>query len=205
MSIPIDYDHLFALRVLLQDEYDSESDIMIDLRRELLNIGVPETELVDSLARFYELYDIQISKQTITQVFENIQNHQTQIQNYINMINNEMLQVIQQELNIQEQELGGIEQQNNQEQNDQEQNDQEQEQNNQEQEQEQNEQEQELNDQEQELNDQDEYADLPPLEPHPLNTGLGNVQISIQQIDTFSVIQNLNSNLLNVLAGVNPM
>jgi hypothetical protein len=74
MSVPIDYDHLFALRVLLQDEYDSESDIMIDLRRELLNIGIPENELVDSLARFYELYDIQISKQTITQVFENIQN-----------------------------------------------------------------------------------------------------------------------------------
>ena len=88
MSVPIDYDHLFALRVLLQDEYDSESDIMIELRRELLNIGVPDNELVDSLAHFYELYDIQISKQTITQVFENIQDHQPQIQmnQFINMM-----------------------------------------------------------------------------------------------------------------------
>ena len=98
MSLHIDYDYLFALRLQLQDEFENESDIIIELKYELLNKGVQEDEIVNTLYIFYELYGITMSKETITQVLKetNNFNHSNNLQHtglnqFINIINSQLI------------------------------------------------------------------------------------------------------------------
>ena len=100
MSLHIDYDYLFALRLQLQDEFENESDIIIELKYELLNKGVQEDEIVNTLYMFYELYGITMSKETITQVLKennkfnhsnNLHHSAANLNQFINIINSQLI------------------------------------------------------------------------------------------------------------------
>jgi hypothetical protein len=70
------YSYLFAVRVALQDTYESESYIIRELKNYLLDIGKDHNEINQILYGFYQYYGIDIQLNTIEQV---------------SIINNEML------------------------------------------------------------------------------------------------------------------
>jgi len=61
------YDELFAFRVMLQDDFENESDIIRELRYELLQRGMPQNDIPNFLKNFYEKYGINISLNTINE------------------------------------------------------------------------------------------------------------------------------------------
>ena len=63
----IDFDQLFALRVMLQDDYENESDIIKELRYELIQLGMAPENIPDLLKNFYENFRINISLNTINE------------------------------------------------------------------------------------------------------------------------------------------
>lgn len=67
MEPTIDFDQLFALRVLLQDDFENESDIIKELRYELLQLGMTEANIPSFLKNFYENFGINISINTINE------------------------------------------------------------------------------------------------------------------------------------------
>jgi hypothetical protein len=67
MEPSIDFDQLFALRVMLQDDYENESDIIIELRYELIQLGMTPENIPNFLKNFYEHFGINISLDTINQ------------------------------------------------------------------------------------------------------------------------------------------
>lgn len=60
--------YLFALRVSLQDTYNNESDIIRELKKDLLLSGTNSNEIDNSLQQFYQYYGIDIPLDTIQQV-----------------------------------------------------------------------------------------------------------------------------------------
>jgi hypothetical protein len=77
------YSFLFAVRISLQDNYNNESDIIIELKKYLIDIGENYSTIKQTLFGFYQYYDIDIDIATIEQAL-----------NYDNQILNEMLGVI---------------------------------------------------------------------------------------------------------------
>jgi len=71
----IDFDQLFALRVMLQDDYENESDIIIELRYELIQLGMIPENIPNFLKNFYEHFGINISLDTINQTLTQTQQH----------------------------------------------------------------------------------------------------------------------------------
>lgn len=68
----IDFDHLFALRVLLQDDYENENDIINGLAIELMNNGATVEQVPNILKEFYEKFGINLSDTTISSVTNRI-------------------------------------------------------------------------------------------------------------------------------------
>jgi hypothetical protein len=83
MEPSIDFDQLFALRVMLQDDYENESDIIIELRYELIQLGMIPENIPNLLKNFYEHFGINISLDTINQTLTPQHNH-----NISNILNN---------------------------------------------------------------------------------------------------------------------
>jgi hypothetical protein len=67
-SIEEQYSYLFAVRVALQDSYESESDIIRELKNYLLDIGKNPHNINQTLHGFYQHYGIDIQLHTIEQV-----------------------------------------------------------------------------------------------------------------------------------------
>ena len=76
MDTNFSFEELLALRVVLQDEYENESDIIKELRYELLQKGMHENDIPEYLKTFYDLYGINISLNTINETINNIRNRQ---------------------------------------------------------------------------------------------------------------------------------
>jgi hypothetical protein len=66
MTIP--FDDLFALRVVLQDEYDDETDIIYELKHELSTKGLTVDMVNKYLVDFYTNFGIDISEESIKSV-----------------------------------------------------------------------------------------------------------------------------------------
>ena len=75
------YDDLFAYRVMLQDEFENESDIIRELRYELLQRGMPQADIPNFLRNFYQTFEINISLNTINETLDTEQAHQMPFQN----------------------------------------------------------------------------------------------------------------------------
>ena len=78
-SIEEFYSYLFAVRIALQDRYENESDIIIELKKYLLDIGELPDTISQTLYNFYQHFGINIQLNTIeqisiinTQIFNNI-------------------------------------------------------------------------------------------------------------------------------------
>jgi hypothetical protein len=92
------YDELFAYRVMLQDDYENESDIIRELKYILLERGMPLADIPDFLRIFYETYGINISLNTINETLNAEQNAQFQNENdFLNlltgMLNNQIINI----------------------------------------------------------------------------------------------------------------
>jgi hypothetical protein len=81
MEPSIDFDQLFALRVMLQDDYENESDIIIELRYELIQLGMTPENIPNFLKNFYEHFGINISLDTINQTLTPQHNNMSDILN----------------------------------------------------------------------------------------------------------------------------
>lgn len=67
MEPTIDFDQLFALRVMLQDDFENESDIIKELKHELIQLGMIAENIPEFLKNFYEHFGINISLNTINE------------------------------------------------------------------------------------------------------------------------------------------
>ena len=65
------FSYLFAVRVSFQDVYESESDIIRELKKHLLETGTEQSELNTLLHNFYSQYGINIPIETIQEVDPN--------------------------------------------------------------------------------------------------------------------------------------
>jgi len=74
MEPTIDFDQLFALRVMLQDDFENESDIIKELRYELIQLGMTPENIPNFLKNFYEHFGINISLNTINESFNSNSN-----------------------------------------------------------------------------------------------------------------------------------
>ena len=98
MNSTFGYDELFAYRVMLQDDYENESDIIRELKYILLERGIPIADIPDFLRIFYETYGINISLNTINETLNAEQNTQFQNENdFLNlltgMLNNQIINI----------------------------------------------------------------------------------------------------------------
>lgn len=84
MNTNIGIDDLFALRAILQDEYENEVDIIRELKFELLNAGMSPQEIPNFLKQFYETYGITM---TIEQIHEALGQNQQQLYLEANIVN----------------------------------------------------------------------------------------------------------------------
>ena len=80
MNTVIGFDELFALRVMYQDTYENEYDIIRELKMELLNIGMSIDDIPTFLKDFYNHFGILLSIEQINEALavnsdiDNIQN-----------------------------------------------------------------------------------------------------------------------------------
>lgn len=103
------YDELFAYRVMLQDDYENESDIIRELKYILLDKGMPSADIPDFLRVFYETYGINISLNTINETLNTEQSMQFQNENdFLNLLTG----MLNNQLNINQNDLSNNEQVN---------------------------------------------------------------------------------------------
>jgi uncharacterized protein YjbI with pentapeptide repeats len=76
MSSNTEFDELFALRILFQDEFDNESDIICELNYELIKRGMSIENIPNILKQFYESFGINMTIEQINQIIQ--QTHTTQ-------------------------------------------------------------------------------------------------------------------------------
>jgi hypothetical protein len=86
MSSNTEFDELFALRILLQDEFENESDIIRELKYELIQKGTPEENIPNYLKQFYEAFGINMTLDQINEALEPSQEEQLANQ-LINVVN----------------------------------------------------------------------------------------------------------------------
>ena len=85
MNTNIDFDDIFALRVLLQDEYENENDIIREIKYELLGRGMLEENIPAFIQEFYEKFGINITIEQINEALVNPnQGIETQLYNLVN-------------------------------------------------------------------------------------------------------------------------
>ena len=70
----IDYDSLFAMRVAFQDVHNDENDIIKELKTELRISGMNDTDIDDYLVGFYKHFGIDISKEIISNINNQVEN-----------------------------------------------------------------------------------------------------------------------------------
>jgi hypothetical protein len=92
------YDELFAYRVMLQDDYENESDIIRELKYILLERGMPQADIPNFLRIFYETYGINISLNTINETLNTEQqmqfNNENEFFNLLTgMLNNQIINI----------------------------------------------------------------------------------------------------------------
>jgi ribosomal protein L12E/L44/L45/RPP1/RPP2 len=80
----IDFDHLFALRILLQDDFENENDIINELSYELMNMGTSREQIPNILKEFYEKFGIAMSEETIKNAIRNYNN--PNLNDFLNVI-----------------------------------------------------------------------------------------------------------------------
>ena len=85
MNSNISFDELFAVRVALQDTFEAESDIIRELKYDLLESGMPSQNIPNFLKEFYEHFGITI---TIEQINEILNAESPQQNNLINVLQN---------------------------------------------------------------------------------------------------------------------
>jgi hypothetical protein len=82
MSSNTEFDELFALRILFQDEFDNESDIICELNYELIKRGMSIENIPNILKQFYESFGINMTIEQINQIIQQThtpqQTHETQ-------------------------------------------------------------------------------------------------------------------------------
>ena len=64
----LSFEDLFAMRIAYQDMYNDESNIIRELKKELIRSGMNSNEIDDFLVEFYNNYGINISKETISSI-----------------------------------------------------------------------------------------------------------------------------------------
>ena len=64
----LSFEDLFALRIAAQDRYTDESNIIRNLKLNLIEGGMNENEIDDYLVNFYKNYGIDINKEVISEV-----------------------------------------------------------------------------------------------------------------------------------------
>ena len=218
MSSDTKFDELFALRVLLQDEFENEYDIIRELKYNLIQQGMDIENISNYLKEFYEAFDINITIEQINEILEpNAEdNLNTQMINIINQIinsqiNNNQLNVIEEdneennEENNEEYNEEYNEENNNEEENNEENNKENNEENNEEYNEEYNEENNEENNNE-DNNNEDNIQDISSniinnSISFPINNiqGISQLQIYISQIGSGEHIQyNANLSPLNI-------
>jgi hypothetical protein len=85
MNSNIGFDELFAVRVSLQDTFEAESDIIRELKYDLLESGMPSQNIPNYLKEFYEHFGINI---TIEQINEILNTEPLTQNNLINVLQN---------------------------------------------------------------------------------------------------------------------
>jgi len=85
MNSNIGFDELFAVRVSLQDTFEAESDIIRELKYDLLESGMPSQNIPNYLKEFYEHFGITI---TIEQINEILNTEPLPQNNLINVLQN---------------------------------------------------------------------------------------------------------------------
>ena len=94
MEHPIDFDQLFALRVMLQDDYENENDIIKELRYELIQLGMSNENIPTFLKDFYEHFGINISLNTINESLQSSIQHDMLAENLMNNLVNQLNMII---------------------------------------------------------------------------------------------------------------
>ena len=89
MNTNIEFDEIFALRVLLQDEYENENDIIREIKYELLSRGMLEENIPAFIQEFYEKFGINI---TLEQINEALINPNQGLENQLLQFVNSFLQ-----------------------------------------------------------------------------------------------------------------
>lgn len=83
MNSNIGFDELFAVRVSLQDTFEAESDIILELKYDLLESGMSSQNIPNYLREFYEHFGITI---TIDQINEILNTEPLPQNNLINVL-----------------------------------------------------------------------------------------------------------------------
>lgn len=93
MSSDTKFDELFALRVLLQDEFENEYDIIRELKYNLLQQGMSIQNIPNHIKEFYEAFNINITDDQINEILEPNETEQltNQMINLINQMINEQI------------------------------------------------------------------------------------------------------------------
>jgi len=87
MNTNIEFDEIFALRVLLQDEYENENDIIREIKYELLSRGMLEENIPAFIQEFYEKFGINISLEQINEALVSPnQGLETHLYNFVNTL-----------------------------------------------------------------------------------------------------------------------
>ena len=87
MSSNTEFDELFALRILFQDEFENENDIICELYYELIKRGMSIENIPNILKQFYEFFGINMTIEQINQALQPTQEEYMANQ-LINVLNN---------------------------------------------------------------------------------------------------------------------
>ena len=64
----LSFEDVFAIRIVYQDMYNDENNIIRELKKELIRSGMNRNEIDDFLVNFYKNYGINIPKETISSI-----------------------------------------------------------------------------------------------------------------------------------------
>ena len=94
MNSNIEFDELFALRILHQDDFEDESDIIRELKYDLIQKGIPVENIPNNLKNFYEAFGINITLEQINEALQpsEEENMTNQLINAVNQLLNVQVQ-----------------------------------------------------------------------------------------------------------------
>ncbi len=86
MSSNIEFDEIFAVRILLQDDYQDENEIIRELKYELIQRGMSQENIPNYLKEFYEAFGFNITLEQINEALQPSEEEQLANQ-FINVVN----------------------------------------------------------------------------------------------------------------------